>query len=144
MKKVSKTLLEHVRQAEGLSLTAYKKSDDTWTIGYGHTKGVRQYDRICKSEAERYLLSDLAPIERFLSSVPQVKTQGQFDALADFAFNLGLGALKNSTIFKYVKAGRKAEEIQGQFRRWIYCNNRVLDGLVKRREWEAQRYAKED
>ena len=141
MKKASKQLLEHVRQAEGLSLTAYKKSDDTWTIGYGHTKGVRQYDRISKSEAERYLLSDLAPIEKFLSSVPQVKTQGQFDALADFAFNLGLGRLKSSTLFKYVKAGRPVAEVQTQFRRWIYCNNKVLDGLVKRREWEARRYA---
>lgn len=141
MKKVSKTLLEHVRQAEGLSLTAYKKSDDTWTIGYGHTRGVRQYDRISKSEAERYLLSDLAPIEKFLSAVPQVKTQGQFDALADFAFNLGLGRLKGSTLFKYVKAGRPVAEVQTQFRRWIYCNNKVLDGLVKRREWDARRYA---
>ena len=141
MKKVSKTLIEHVKQAEGLELTAYKKSDDTWTIGYGHTKGVRQYDRICESEAERYLLSDLAPIEKFLSAIPQVRTQGQFDALVDFAFYLGLDALKNSTLFKYVKAGRPVAEIQAQFHRWIHCKGAVLDGLVKRREWEAQRYA---
>lgn len=124
-----------------MELTAYKKSDDTWTIGYGHTKGVRQYDRICESEAERYLLSDLAPIEKFLSAIPQVRTQGQFDALVDFAFNLGLDALKNSTLFKYVKAGRPVAEIQAQFHRWIHCKGAVLDGLVKRREWEAQRYA---
>ena len=124
-----------------MELTAYKKNDDTWTIGYGHTKGVRQYDRICESEAERYLLSDLASIEKFLSAIPQVRTQGQFDALVDFAFNLGLDALKNSTLFKYVKAGRPVAEIQAQFRRWIHCKGAVLDGLVKRREWEAQRYA---
>ncbi len=141
MKKASKQLLEHVRQAEGLSLTAYKKSDDTWTIGYGHTKGVRQYDRISQSEAERYLLSDLAPIEKYLSSIPQIKTQGQFDALADFAFNLGLGKLKGSTLLKYVRTGRSVAEIQAQFRRWVYCKDVVLGGLVKRREWEARRYA---
>lgn len=141
MMKASETLLKHIRQAEGLSLTAYKKSDDTWTIGYGHTKGVRKYDRISKSEAERYMLSDLAPIEKFLSSLPEVRTQGQFDALADFAFNLGLARLKSSTLFKYIKEDRPVADIQAQFRRWVYCKKVVLDGLVRRREWEAQRYA---
>lgn len=102
---------------------------------------MRQYDRISQSEAERYLLSDLAPIEKYLSSIPQIKTQGQFDALADFAFNLGLGKLKGSTLLKYVRAGRPVAEIQAQFRRWVYCKDEVLGGLVKRREWEARRYA---
>lgn len=132
--------MKHIRLSEGLLTKASNKLDGVWTIGYGHTKGVRRGDCISKAAAEAYLLQDLLPIEKFLNSVTQVRKQGQFDALADFAYNLGLGALKGSTLFKYVKAGKPDKDIQAQFRRWIYCKNKVLDGLVKRREWEAQRY----
>lgn len=140
MKKASEKLLKHIRLSEGLKTKAYQDSGGRWTIGYGHAKGVRRGDCISNAAAEAYLLQDLLPIEKFLNSVTQVRKQGQFDALSDFAYNLGLGNLKSSTLFKYVKAGKPDKEIQAQFRRWIYCKNKVLDGLVKRREWEAQRY----
>lgn len=132
--------MRHIRQSEGLLTKASDKLDCVWTIGYGHTKGVRRGDTISKATAESYLLQDLLPIEKFLNSVTQVRRQGQFDALADFAYNLGLGALKSSTLFKFIKEGRSEKEIQAQFRRWVYCNGKVLGGLVKRREWEAERY----
>lgn len=140
MRKASETLLAHIRRSEGLRLAAYRDTAGVWTIGYGHAKGVRRGDRIGRATAEAYLLRDLLPIEKFLNSVTQVRTQGQFDALADFAYNLGLGNLKSSTLFKYVKAGKPDKDIQAQFRRWVYAGGKRLDGLVRRREWEAQRY----
>lgn len=136
--------MSHIRLSEGLLTKASNKLDGVWTIGYGHTKGVRRGDCISKAAAENYLLQDLLPIEKFLNSVTQVRKQGQFDALADFAYNLGLAALKGSTLFNFVKTGKSDKDIQAQFRRWVYCKNKVLDGLVKRREWEAQRYVEKD
>lgn len=132
--------MRHIRLSEGLMTEAYLDSAGVWTIGYGHTKGVRRGDRISAATAEGYLQQDLAPVERFVAALPQVVTQGQFDALCDFAFNLGLGALKGSTLLRHVKAGRPDADIQAEFRRWVYCKGRVLDGLVKRREWEARRW----
>lgn len=144
MRKASEKLLRHIRLSEGLKTKAYQDSGGRWTIGYGHAKGVRRGDCISKAAAESYLLQDLLPIEKFLNGVTQVRKQGQFDALADFAYNLGLARLKGSTLFLYVRAGKPTAEIQAQFRRWVYAGDKVLNGLVKRREWEAQRYAEED
>lgn len=140
MRKASETLLAHIRRSEGLRTKAYRDPAGVWTIGYGHTKGVRRGDRMGRATAEDCLLRDLLPIEKYLDTVAQVRTQGQFDALADFAYNLGLGALQGSTLLKYVKAGKPDKDIQAQFRRWVYAGGKRLDGLVRRREWEAQRY----
>ncbi|MCD8266832.1 MAG: lysozyme, partial [Prevotellaceae bacterium] len=64
----------------------------------------------------------------------------------DFVFNLGIARLKGSTLLRYIKLGFPTEEIQGQFRRWVYGHaadgKKVkLEGLVRRREWEARRWA---
>lgn len=140
MRKASETLLAHIRRSEGLRTKAYRDTAGVWTIGYGHTKGVRRGDCIGRAAAEEYLLQDLRPVEKFLDGIPQVRTQGQFDALADFAFNLGLGALRGSTLLKLVRAEKPDKDVQAQFRRWVYAGGRRLDGLVGRREWEARRY----
>lgn len=144
MRKVSETLLKNLRDFEGLSLEAYQDVAGVWTIGYGHTIGVRRGDKIGISGAESYLKDDLAPIERFLNTVPQIRTQGQFDALADFAFNLGIERLKSSTLFKMIKAGARKADIQRQFMRWVYAGKKVQGGLVKRRKWEAKRYGEDN
>ena len=63
------------------------------------------------------------------------------DALVDFAYNLGVGSLRSSTLLRKIKEGASTEDIQAEFRRWVYANGKVLKGLVKRREWEASRWA---
>ena len=139
--RVSNYCLGKIKEFEGYRAQAYKDSAGVWTIGYGHTRGVERYDRTNPRGAEMYLREDLAPVERYLQTVPELDTQGKFDACADFCFNLGMGAFKASTLLRHIKAGRTTAEIQAQFRRWVYAGGRILNGLVKRRAWEAERWA---
>lgn len=139
--KASELLIGKIKEFEGYSSTAYTCAGGVVTIGYGHTKGVKINDRCTRSEAERWLREDLAPIEAYLNTVAEVDTQGKFDACVDFCFNLGMGNFKSSTLLKKIKAGAATEDIQAQFRRWVYAGGKVLKGLVRRREWEAGRWA---
>ena len=139
--KASDLLIGKIKEFEGFSSTAYTCAGGVVTIGYGHTRGVRITDRCTRSEGERWLREDLAPIEAYLNTIPEVDTQGKYDALCSFIYNLGLGNFKDSTLLKKIKAGAPVEEIQAQFKRWVYAGGKVLKGLVKRREWEAGRWA---
>ncbi len=139
--KASDLLINALKQFEGYRDTAYLDSASVATIGWGHTKGVKLGMRCTRAEAEQWLRQDLAPAEAYVNTIPEVNTQGKFDALVDFAYNLGLGNLKSSTLLKKIKAGAPVEDVQAQFRRWVYAGGKRLKGLVKRREWEAQRWA---
>ena len=130
-----------IKEFEGYSNTAYKCAAGVWTCGYGTTKGITPTTRCTRAEAEQWLLRDLAPVEAYVNTIPEVNTQGKYDALVDFAYNLGLGNLKQSTLLRKIKEGASTEDIQEQFRRWVYAGGKVLKGLVRRREWEAQRWA---
>lgn len=139
--KASEELLNKIKAFEGYSNTAYKDSAGVWTCGYGHTSGVTPTTTCTRKEAEQWLREDLAPIEAYLNTIPEVNTQGKFDALCSFIYNLGLGNFKSSTLLRKIKAGASTEDIQEQFRKWVYTGGKVLKGLVRRREWEAQRWA---
>ena len=139
--KASDLLIKKIKEFEGFSSTAYTCAGGVVTIGYGHTKGVRINDRCTRNEAEQWLKEDLAPIEAYVSSIPEIDTQGKADAVIDFCFNLGLGNFKSSTLLKKIKAGAPTDDIQAEFKRWVYAKKKVLKGLVKRREWEAARWA---
>ena len=67
-------------------------------------------------------------------------TQGQFDALVDFCFNLGMVKFIGSTLYTKILVHAPDDEIAAQFRRWVYGGGKKLDGLVKRREWEVQQW----
>lgn len=139
--KASEELIEKIKEFEGFSNTAYKCAGGVWTCGFGTTKDITPTTRCTRSEAEQWLLRDIAPIEAYLNTIEQVNTQGKFDALCSFIYNLGTGNFKGSILLKKIKAGAPTEEIQAQFRRWVYAGSKVLKGLVKRREWEAGRWA---
>lgn len=138
--KASEKLKEKIREFEGYSEKAYKCPAGVWTCGYGHTKGVTAKTKCTKMGADAWLTQDLAPIEAFVNALRKVDTQGKFDALVDFAYNLGLGNLRESTLLKYIRSGASTYCIQEEFKKWKYSNGKVLTGLVKRREWEAQRW----
>lgn len=109
------------------------------SIGYGHAiKPHEEFpEPMTEAEGEALLASDLAPIEIYLTAVFPDVTQNQFDALASFAYNVGLGALDQSTLKRRLQAG----DVKGaadQFGRWIYANKVVLRGLVKRRDAERR------
>lgn len=139
--EASELLIKKITEFEGFSNTAYRCPAGKWTCGIGHTSGVTATTTCTRKEAEQWLKEDLAPVEAYVNTIEQVRTQGQFDALVDFAYNLGLGNLKSSTLLRKIKEGAPTGDIQEQFRRWVYAGGKKLKGLVKRREWEAQRWA---
>ena len=136
----SEKLVEAVKGFEGCRLTAYRDSGGTWTIGYGHASGVKSGMKISSSKAEEYLRKDLNNAAAQVKALGVCKTQAALDALTDFVYNLGIKSLQSSTLLQLIKAGADKEAVQAQFRRWIFCRGRILQGLVKRRDWEARRY----
>ena len=109
-KKISSNGLEIIKKYEGCYLKAYKCPAGVWTIGYGHTAGVKSGMSISKAEAEKLLKEDCEAFEKYVNSksiVPLTDelNQNQFDALVSFAFNVGPGNLKK------LCAGRTLSEI---------------------------------
>ena len=141
MMKASELLIVKIKEFEGFSNTAYRCAAGVWTCGIGHVKGVTPTTRCTRQEAERWLMEDLAPVEAYLNTMAEVDTQGKYDALCSFIFNLGMGNFKSSTLLKKIKAGAPTAEIQAEFKRWVYAKGKKLKGLVRRREWEASRWA---
>lgn len=142
--RASNLLIQKLKECEGLRLVAYKptKAERWWTIGYGHSAGdVRAGMRINEEKAEELLKRDLFFVEKFVNGIPKVKTQGQFDALVSFTYNVGIGKLKASTLLNKIMHDAPTAEIQREFIKWVYSGGKRLDGLVKRRRWEAQRWA---
>lgn len=138
--KASDTLIAKIKEFEGYRQKAYRCPAGVWTCGYGHTRGVSAKTSCTQAQADAWLQQDLAPLEKVLSGIKEIDTQGKFDACLDFCFNLGLGSFLRSTLLKTIKADMDDKRIQAEFMRWVYAGGRKLDGLVKRREWEAERF----
>lgn len=137
---ISYRALAKIKDFEGYSKKAYKCPAGVWTIGYGHTQGVKPGDVITASEAEHLLKKDLVQYEAFVDKLNVTSQQCRFDALVDFAFNLGCAALERSTLLKYIRECRPDAEIRQEFMRWVYAGKKKLPGLVARRKWEADRF----
>lgn len=137
---VTDLLIHKLMEMEGLRLDAYVDAAGVWTIGYGHTKNVRQGDKISEYWAKELLMQDVAEVEKQVKALGVAKTQGQFDALVSFAFNLGIDNLKRSTLLKCIREGRSMREIKRQFMRWVVAGGKRLKGLERRRAWEVQRF----
>lgn len=132
--------LDLIKRFEGLRLTSYLCPAKVWTIGYGSTgPHVKAGMTITEDEAEALLRKDVARFERGVFALVGDTTQGRFDALVSFAFNLGLGALQGSTLMKMHKAGNYDGAAE-QFKRWNKAGKVVLAGLTKRRLAEAELY----
>ena len=139
--KSSEILLAKIKEFEGLRLEAYLDSAGVPTIGYGHTgDDVIMGDRISEYWANHLLKADLYDVELAVDLLGVAKTQGQFDALVSFAYNLGIGRLQRSTLLKVIREGGSKRAITKEFKRWVYADGKRLPGLVKRREWEAKRF----
>lgn len=126
---------------EGLKLNAYPDpgtGNSPWTIGYGHTKGVKPGDVCTTEQAILWLKEDASIAEAQLNSILYVQlNQNQRDALISFVFNIGIGNLKKSTLLKYLNLG-KFKEAGNEFYKWTKAAGKELSGLVKRRAAEAQ------
>jgi lysozyme len=138
--KTSQRGIELIKKHEGLRLAAYLCPAGIPTIGYGHTKGVKLGQVITETEAEQFLIEDLKTSEQEIDSHNLRLNQNQFDALVSFVFNVGAGNFRSSTLLRRVRLNSNDNDIENQFKRWVYANGRVLPGLVKRRNDEAKLY----
>ena len=143
---ISNKLRELVKHFEGCKLTSYVCSAGHNTIGYGNTfyengVKVKPGDKITQQRAEELL--DIILIKFVQQTNELIKSnvnQNQKDALTDFAYNCGVGNLKSSTLLKLVNANPNDPEIRTQFMRWNKGGGKVLNGLTRRREAEANLY----
>lgn len=115
------------------------------TIGYGHV--ILPHERfdgpLMAEAAEALLKKDVHDHALHVNRMVQVELWPlQFDALSSFAFNLGPGALKSSTLLKRVNA-RAHGDVPDQLKRWIHVNRKPVKGLVRRRAAEAALYVRE-
>lgn len=130
-----------IKQFEGCKLTAYQDSVGVLTIGYGWTqpvdgKPIRAGMTIKQETAERLLKTGLVSYESDVSRLVKVGlTQGQFDALVSFTYNLGSRSLSTSTLLRKLNAGDYAGAAD-EFLRWNKAGGKVLNGLTRRREAE--------
>jgi lysozyme len=133
----SKTGLQQLTERfEGCRLVAYQDSVGVWTIGFGHTHGVSDGLVITQPIAESWLLQDTAESVDCVNKCVRVSlSQPMFDALTDFAFNVGCGALNGSTLLKLLNAGDK-ENAAKEFDKWDHAGGKVVAGLLRRREAE--------
>lgn len=129
---ISTTGLNLIKEFEGLYLKAYKCPAGVWTIGYGHTKNVKQGGQITKEEAEKLLINDLKECEKAVNKLTYKLNQNQFDALVSFTFNCGEGNLK-----KLTEGGKRSlTEISNSLLLYNKANGKVLTGLTRRRKAE--------
>lgn len=141
-RKIGEEGVELIKGFEGLKLEAYVCPGRKWSIGYGHTNGVKKGDKITKEVAEDLLREDLEKFEEYVNRAVKVElNQNQFDALVSWTYNLGPGNLANSTMLKKLNTG-DYESVASEMQRWNKSGGKVLAGLVRRRESEAQLFCK--
>lgn len=135
---INETGLTLIKKFEGLRLKAYKCAAGVWTIGYGHTKGVKEGDVITEKEAEALLQEDL---DKFIDHVRYYDetynynfNENEFSALVSFAFNIG-------TLRGITNGGKRTKfQIGSKFNAYVYAGGKKLNGLIKRRAAEYNLY----
>lgn len=88
--KASRILIDALKRFEGFRASAYRCPAGVWTIGYGHTSGVKRGDKISEAEADRLLRRDLIACEAYVEQLNVTCKQEKFDALVDFCFNMAV------------------------------------------------------
>ena len=140
--KPSENSVEIIKKHESYRSKAYQCPSGVWTIGYGHTKGVRKGQTITRAQGEAYFQQDLQNAVNIVRKYVKVPlTQNEFDALVSFVFNVGEGNFKNSTMLKKINA-REYEAAAAEFPKWNKGDGKVLQGLVTRRREEKGLFEK--
>ena len=135
--KTSLEGIDLIKHFEGCELEAYKCPAGVWTIGYGHIKGVQQGDVITEQQADDMLVEELEEYESYIHNLVSCPlNQNQFDALVSWVYNLGSSNLQASTLLKVLNAGDYAG-VPAQMLRWNKAGGKVLEGLTRRRQAEA-------
>ena len=143
--KTSASGIAHIKEFEGFRAKRYLCPAGKWPIGYGHV--IVDSERLTlwnaeltEEQAAKLLIKDLDRFESAVRDMVAVPlTQGQFDALVSFAFNLGEAKLRSSTLLKLLNAG-DYDGARKQINRWVYSNGKKLDGLIRRRARETEMF----
>lgn len=147
-----------IRRFEGLRLKAYRCPSGLWSCGYGHTAGVSVSTACTQEQAETWLREDVEAAARTVTTrfrpSPQrhVLSQGQFDALCSFVFNIGADRFREvrCTLLRLLNRGEPAGQVAEQFGRWVYGRDLQtgrpvkLAGLVARRQAERDLFLTAD
>jgi lysozyme len=138
--RTSDSGLEFIRHHEGLETRAYPDPGSAdghpWTIGVGHTRGVKKGDTCTVEQAMVWLREDVRDAEAAVLRLVKVPlSQDQFDALVSFVFNVGAGALEKSTLLRMLNSSDYFGAAV-QFERWNKNDGRVMAGLTRRRKEE--------
>ncbi|MGF1909159.1 lysozyme [Vibrio kasasachensis] len=141
--KTSPQGLAHIADMEGCRLKAYQCSADKWTAGLGHTEGVKAGSQITIDQAADYFIQDVTKAERVVNrAITQKPTQGEYDMMVSFVFNLGAGNFKRSTLLKQFNTELNTQACN-QYPRWVYVNGKDCrieendcEGIVTRRDIE--------
>lgn len=123
---------------EGYRSEAYICPAGKWTIGYGHTRGVKEGDTCTKAQADEFLKEDLLEAENTVNTQNLDINQHQFDALVSLVYNIGSGNFQESTLLKMLKSDTIARDsLKEAWSRWKYAGGEVQKGLIRRRaaEW---------
>lgn len=148
--KVSKEGIEFIKSYEDISLHPYICPAGKPTIGWGNTfyedgTKVRMTDSsISISRADRLFDAIILKFEIDVTKLLTNKflSQNQFDALVSFAYNCGIANLKSSTLLKKVNKFKDDKTIPAEFKKWVNSNGKPLNGLIDRRNKEADIYSK--
>lgn len=141
--QISHKGLNLIKEFEGCELTAYQDVVGVWTIGYGWTGTVDGIKisrgmTISQQKADELLREGVKQYESGVKGMLRVQVnQCQFDALVSFAYNLGVSALRGSTLMRKLNAG----DVRGaadEFLRWNKAGGEVLAGLTRRRRAERE------
>jgi lysozyme len=137
--QISDRGLKHIEDSEGCRLKAYQDTGGVWTIGYGHTERVLPNQVITQAMAEMLLKHDVEYASKLVQERAGACTQGQFDALTDFVFNVGPTQFLSSHLYAYHKEG-SYKQAALEFPKWKFDNGKVIPGLVIRRQKERELY----
>lgn len=144
MRQITQHGMNLIKQFEGFSSRIYLDAAGLPTIGYGHLLRAGEAEMfkngITEPVAQALLIKDVLRAEQAVLRLITVPlSNGQFDALVSFTFNLGGGALQRSTLRRKVNREDHADA-PTEFRKWVWAGGRKLKGLVKRREAESLAY----
>lgn len=137
--KASETIIKRIKEFEGFSAKPYRDSAGVLTIGYGTTKDADKYNTISKVQADLLLRRDLAQFEATLNNYIANRgyelSQNQFDALVSFLYNVG-SIRSGSNLDAAIRQG-KPKVVAANLEKYVYAGGQKLNGLVKRRKYEA-------
>jgi lysozyme len=139
--QVSRAAIAMIKRFEGYRRKAARLPDGRWTIGYGHTASARKGAEVSEQDAEALLIYDLIAVAHAINEWTFTPlTQNQFDALASFAFNIGLEQFRHALVLRRLNEGAHLQAALGMelWRRAEVDGERiVVDALVRRRSAET-------